>query len=236
MRERPILFSVPMVRAILDGRKTQTRRVVKERHFPADFHTDALRVGVIEALEEWYGSGRGDVLPAPYGQPGDRLWVRETWALVRPQVYDSFTNDWSDPHGWEGPAPKERPSGYALAFAADDHPSHFDDRGFHWRPSIHMPRWASRLTLDVVRVRVERLQDISEADAQVEGVERLTGSLSSLFRSYTSPAIGLATARESFRTLWHALHGRESWDANPWVWVIEWAPLDAAVRAERGGR
>lgn len=194
MKERPILFSGPMVRAILDGRKTQTRRLVKHRQFSEEVHARAAHVGVRAALDEL------PTLPNVYGVPGDWLWVRETWAATDLTVWD-----------------RERAS---LRYRATHDLGPLDG----WRPSIHMPRWASRITLEVTGVRVERLQGISEEDARAEGIEPVglhrwrnympepeAGSIGSRF----------ATARDSFFSLWESINGTESLAANPWVWVIE---------------
>ena len=139
-KERPILCSAPDVMAILDGRKTQTRRIMKpqpNRTWP-DEVTPHWSVGGNRTLP-----GASNPLRCPYGVPGDRLWVREAWRLPD-----------GAPKGW-------------VDYRADD-----TRDGFKWKPSIHMPRWASRITLEVTDVRVERLQDISEADAMAEGVRR----------------------------------------------------------------
>ena len=142
MKERPILFSGPMVRAILDGRKTQTRRPVK---MPKSVNPVALGSMMQRASE------LGPLPGSAFGEPGDRLWVRETFDLDQPAFPDE-----SD---------KSR-----VLYRADHDPQHWGY--FRWRPSIHMPRWASRIDLEVVSVRVERLQSISEDDARAEGVER----------------------------------------------------------------
>lgn len=168
MGDVPILFSGPMVRAILEGRKTQTRRPCR------------------------WGVAR-DAVAA-----GDRLWVRETWAVATGDVCDGNA------------AIRYRADG-ALE-AVNDHRSDALPRMLstsdRWRPSIHMPRWASRLTLPVVSVRAERLHDITEADAVAEGVR--------------DPDLRAAeTARVLFADLWNATYGPEAWDANPWVWRIE---------------
>ena len=174
MTERPILFSGPMVRAILEGRKTMTRRVIKLQ--PTGAADVQYRVAAAVTMPV---SGRQQV--CPYGRVGDHLWVRETWA----------------PHAWP-------PTGPSYQYAADDqYPA--PER---WRPSIHMPRAASRITLEVLNVRVERLHDISEEDAKAEGVT-LKG---------TSRYDG--EARDAFEALWCGINGAESWDANPWVWRI----------------
>ena len=174
MAERPILFSGPMVRALLTGTKTQTRRVAKE--FAGRDDLDAI----LRRFPEQSG--------CPYGQPGDRLWVREAhW----------WFKDEHDPVTGYFP-PK-------LTIEDVEYRADGDDGRKVWRPSIHMPRWASRITLEITGVRVERLQDISEADAVAEGV-------------YTDPA---CPAYDGYRTLWDQINGSGSWDLNPWVWVVE---------------
>ena len=183
MKERPILFSAPMVRAILSGRKTQTRRIVKPQP-----HAGVRRsVFVRSGLED----GHGRELRCPHGAPGTRLWVREQFSYS----YGTGVEDRSPCWYW-----------------ADGQPDYGD-----WArpaPSIRMPRWASRITLEVTGVRVERLQEISYADAMAEGVE---------FGNITDPLTGEIDrdATEAFEVLWESIHGSGSWDMNPYVWVIE---------------
>lgn len=207
MKERPILMSGPMVRALLDGRKTQTRRMVKPQPELSD------RVGFVYKGMA-YGLG-GSFDPKglrnlncrnPYGQPGDRLWVRETW-----QVYSI----------WNGST-----NGNGIKFRADGvkneillpMPIYQPDPEHKWRPSIFMPRWASRITLEIVSVRVERLQEISEADAKAEGVSWDQHwemfAVEEQFGNSHDPRI-------SYSYLWEFINGEGSWDANPWVWVVE---------------
>jgi hypothetical protein len=177
--ERPILFSAPMVRAILSGTKTQTRRVVKGMALlwlrPDGFTPE------FTALPE---NGL-----CPYGQPGDRLWVREAWRA------------WPD----------------GVAYRADISDADLAD-AVHapWRPSIHMHRAASRITLEITAVRVERLQDISEADAKAEGVTRPVPMLDDDPSTYV----------DAFGDLWASINGPGSWDSNPWVWVIEFRRVE----------
>ncbi|WP_186083797.1 hypothetical protein [Burkholderia gladioli] len=178
MKKRPILFSAPMVRAILDGRKTQTRRVAKE--FAGRDNLDAI----LRRFPNQQG--------CPHGEPGDRLWVRETWGQYQL-------------------APED------IVYRADeDFPCGSPKR---WRPSIHMPRWASRITLEITGVRVERLQDISEADAIAEGIEHTSDG----FSVDEGRHFHAARARDSFASLWDGLNEARGhgWEANPWVWVIE---------------
>lgn len=199
MGERPILFSSAMVRAILADAKTQTRRVVK---LPRWAEPGTLEEGADGVLAVARVSGCLADVSCPYGAPGDDLWVRETWAR-RVDV---------DP---EKDAEKAR---HYLRFAADsdDLNSEWHDYGERWRPSIHMPRWASRITLRVTSVRVERLHAISEDDARAEGAPK----------AFTVSDGGDSSHRAGFRNLWRELHGAESWDANPWVWALGFDRVD----------
>lgn len=215
MKERPILFSAPMVRALLAGTKTQTRRVVKMKpHHQIEERDDGTPW-------PWMHDGERNAdswLACPYGQPGDRLWVRETWQGPLLQEFEIDANpDWhyaSHLHQYQNPEHCE--------YAADGGPkpeyTDADDvmrQG--WRPSIHMPRWASRITLEITSVRVERLQDISEADAIAEGVRN----------SLHLP--GGRFARENFAHLWWTINGDGSWESNPWVWVIEFKRVEGGA-------
>ena len=188
MRERPILFSAPMVRAILAGTKCQTRRVVKPRKDP-DYGCE-LSPGEIAGDEHI-------ARLCPYGAPGDRLWVRET-------------------HMDLGGCYLYRADDRAEAERAAVAP------GQGWRPSIHMPRTLSRITLEITAVRVERLQDISEADVMAEGVRRYEAG--SLGMQWDNGIKSITTrgnpAQASYRWLWESINGAGSWDANPWVWVV----------------
>lgn len=222
MRERPILFSGPMVRAILSGQKTQTRRAIKLK--TGDTFDEQALAG---AIQEWQPvhdnvagkavAKRAALIQCPYGKPGDRLWVRETWAgpLVTNEKWESVS----------APSEIERPE-YCV-YAADGGPApEFMDADdilrCRWTPSIHMPRWASRITLEITGVRVERLQDISEDDAAAEGVERDSDG----WLDYLMPSTQCCvSARESFRTLWESINGAGSWEANPWVWVVEFSRI-----------
>lgn len=187
VRERPILFSGPMVRAILAGNKTQTRRVYRPaKGFPC---WDG------EQYPDGSGSQWMDMGPCPFGAPGDLLWVRETWAAHGPMVV------------WRA-----------------DHPTL--DRPViapRWRPSIHMPKWAARIWLRVTDVRVERVGDISDADAIAEGVGPFANSLT----------IDCATTRprDVFAALWDSLNADRGYDffgANPWVWVVSFERTESA--------
>lgn len=175
MKERPILFSAPMVRAILSGQKTQTRRFLGPQPPP------------------------GKALRCPYGRPRDRLWVRETW-----QTQAEFDRI----------RPSELPE---RARYYIQYPATYD----HWvsrkRASIHMPRWASRITLEILSVHQERVQDIDESDALAEGVA------SYFHGGYDFPASAMPPAVANFRRLWNSIHraNGKGWEFNPWVWVVE---------------
>ena len=185
MKERPILFSAPMVRALLAGTKTQTRRIIKPQHL-AFFNQDAAAM-----LSDW------NERPLPYGQPGDRLWVRETFGHFE-------CNQHFKP-------------GCNVYYRADGNCLELEP----WRPSIHMPRWASRITLEITSVRVERLQEISEADAIAEGVTRLPGGdMWTAGGIYDGP-LHDANPCGAYRRLWESINGPDSWAANPRVWAIE---------------
>lgn len=195
-KERPILFSGPMVRAILEGKKTQTRRAVKPQ--PT----------VVNKTHLGWRREHGLRLNCPYGESGDRLWVRETWAL--PPSYDPAL------HGDLRTKPRCGPVCYREQYSTGR-----PWPGSKWRPSIHMPRWACRLVLEVTSVRVERLQDISEEDAKAEGAtfnEKLASKK-------TNPKSRFQRTRHirSFERLWDGLNDKRGygWDENPWVWVIE---------------
>lgn len=209
MKERSIIFSAPMVRAILSGAKTQTRRLFRPQ--------PEYRHGVL--FPQGSSTGYSPSLLAgacPYGLPGDRLWVRETWGA------------W--PHMMGGVQPE------TLRYRADG--EYQNERGtWRWRPSIHMPRWASRITLEITDVRVERLQDISEADAVAEGVRRGDGKWHALgdgeavfldeFGWFAPERYTRHNApRHAFREAWEIINGPGSWNANPWVWVIEFKKLE----------
>lgn len=203
MKDRPILFSAPMVRALLDGSKTQTRRIMK----PQPEWTEPESVwqhGDGHSGTGWYVSNsdypeEGALFYRfPYGQPGDLLWVRE--------------------NGWEAPdlSPRDLREGADTwpAYEYDTEPlmcwenGELKKLGWKRRPSIHMPRWASRITLEVTGVRVERLQDISRGDAMAEGCP------------FPNMAQG-DDPRKWYADLWHSINGPDSWILNPWVWVVE---------------
>lgn len=213
-KERPIIFNAAMVRAILEGSKTQTRRVLDLPHLKRSdtrgydwTWRGQAPIKTIKQQQRHPGGCWQDVRHArllsfcPYGQPGDRLWVREAWAMDR--VYDGRPPSVGNPL-------------FTRWFAADntkDGPSNCNDERGKGRPSIHMPRWASRITLEVTDVRVERVQEISEFDIRAEG----------LTRSDHGPNI-----HASFRLLWDSINAKRgySWESNPWVWAITFRKLE----------
>lgn len=195
MCERPILMNGPMVRAILAGRKTQTRRVARLN--------DSGRVQL--RGRQWHPHDQAARLACHFGQPGDRLWVRETTVRV-------------EEHGYCGPVYAESDNGRAcldwgLAPAPDD-VCEVEPHELKLRPAIHMPRSMCRLVLEITDVRVERLQAISEADAMADGIEVINGR-----HTFNGGLHESRTARESFQALWTSTGG--DWGSNPWVWVIE---------------
>jgi hypothetical protein len=214
--DRPILFNGDMVRAILDGRKTQTRRPIDSLLFVETTNPDR----VIEQSSPDFAAAAMQWVRCPYGAPGDRLWVRETWTPHGPRqpgpamyAADGAIGTWLDDGGggrfWSH-------HGWVSGHAAPDKRGRWFGKPDRWRPSIHMPRWASRLTLDILRVRVERLQDISEEDALAEGFTTGTEEL-------LGGAVARLSARDYFQNTWQDIYGFASWDANPWVWVVTFA-------------
>ncbi|UIZ56314.1 hypothetical protein LZP46_07705 [Acinetobacter sp. SCLZS86] len=224
MKERPILFSAPMVSAILEGRKTQTRRVINPQ--PEGTTLKCFLNG------EWLSKDfNGLALPqiedlpihCPYGKIGDRLWVRETWSTVnlygeialaykadgeitRVVENESFQDEdglinYDDP----------RLEKYSFAAWADDL---LEGKEGNWKPSIHMPRWVSRILLEITNVHVEQLQDISESDCLKEGVG------SPILRDCKKP---------KFMQLWESINGTGSWNKNPWVWVVEFKVIQGGA-------
>lgn len=242
MKERPILFSGPMVRALLDGRKTQTRRVVKpqpptpEQFRGSDFGLDrAIADGVKLYSQNDYdrlpkhptdwsligsvGVARTAGFPmryrCPYGAPGDRLWVRESWQLherfsdLGRVVYAASANrSWSEAH-----------ADFPIDTIGDLKARPFQEG---LRPSLHMPRWASRLTLEITDVRVERLQDISEADAMAEGASPCANGV--WFDG--KPEFAGCDARGAYYCLWEHINGAGSWAANPWAWAVSFRVVE----------
>ncbi|AWC73626.1 hypothetical protein CLM65_11020 [Serratia marcescens] len=204
MKERPVIFNGEMVRAILDGRKTQTRRALNWKRQP---YTEMAERDD-GSLWPWAEDGErgGDIwFPCPFGEVGDRLWVRETFQgpLIPEDELSEYLG--ANPDKFQSPAYCE--------YAADGgaKPEYVDsdeNTRYGWRPSIHMPRWASRITLEITAVRVERLNDISDGDAIREGC------------SAADMKSGDCVA-DVFARLWASIYGVDSWNANPWVWVLE---------------
>ncbi|MGG4624019.1 hypothetical protein ACLPHD_06555 [Serratia odorifera] len=241
MKERPVILNSEMVRAILDGRKTQTRRVMKVQPKPSE-----TRPG-----DFWFSSKKlesmvhvSDFMPGsspiadchlffqehccPFGQVGDRLWVRETWGVVSHDLDENGRIiDWIPDR--PAKAIHEMPfgngyySGHAI-YAADGEFVWGDDDGHGerscWKPSIHMPRTACRILMEITAVRVERLNDISQEEAQAEGMG-LTGWVPSYSNPDNAGFDETFTPYDNFAMLWESIYGVDSWNANPWVWVIE---------------
>ncbi|OVW95700.1 hypothetical protein BME42_20330 [Klebsiella pneumoniae] len=216
MKERGMIFNGEMVRAILDGRKTQTRRIMAPQ--PADdiercIFPNPEAIGWKSSLRHKHGSTTAHF--CHYGKPGDRIWVRETWARYN---IDQNSHD--------------------IAYRATT-PADWPEEGL-WRPSIHMLRWASRILLEITDVRVERLNAISPEDAESEGLERTNftgfGDEPGL-PSYPEPDVYFDPLKkqwkeyppEAFAGLWESIYGEGSWNANPWVWVIEFKRVEGGT-------
>lgn len=234
MKERPILFSGPMVRALLDGSKTQTRRIGKtqcavwtELSVEYSRHAKKGKVAVATHLAYPNGTARHGICECPYGIPGDRLWVREAFRF--PESLDhlspaqvghkaisaGYPQPWC-PTQFEADSSRRTPQEWRDFVT----PPQANDAG-RLRVGMHMPRWASRITLEVTRVRVERLQDISEADAMAEGSPPSHPSIDRISREF-----GYADfPRSWYAQLWEQINGPGSWAANPWVWAIEFRRL-----------
>jgi len=198
MKERPILFSAPMVRAILEGRKTQTRRVCKPQ---PEFNDNAGFILADRRGGKWaYGKGvdhagtvRNFAHKCPYGKQGDLLWVRETFAKNEVMPIN------------------DRPYGDFI-YRADLNERGVSKWAANWKPSIHMPRVASRITLEITGIRVEQLQDISGPDCWAEGI------------THDSEKHGSVT--HTYQDLWVSINGQNSWASNPWVWVIKFRRIE----------
>lgn len=206
MNEHPILFNTEMVKAILDGRKTMTRRVIKPQPINPRYVGGVFADGSVGFINNEHGRS----IVCPYGQPGDRLWVRETWGC--PSWMPSMQK-----------LKEAHEGGAHLIYKATPHEKWkpvgiFEGKtwaeSWLWRPSIHMPRWASRINLEVTGVRVERVQDISAEDIVREGIES-TGTLHWYFAE--------TKRRENFIIFWNKINAKRghSWESNPWVWVVE---------------
>ncbi|ELM7732724.1 hypothetical protein Q2P25_001409 [Escherichia coli] len=201
MKERGMIFNGEMVRAILDGRKTQTRRIMKNQ--PAgDYPDTPALIRSVGGGFQWYGHyGESSIFNCPLGAVGDRIWVRETWAEAGASAPDLKL--------YRANYPAHVPTHYENVPPADE---------IRWTPSIHMPRWASRLTLEITGVRVERLRDLSEDDAKSEGITPSSGGVLPGWEY-----------RINFRDLWVSIYGADNWEANPWVWVIEFKRIEGGT-------
>lgn len=237
MKERGMIFNGEMVRAILDGRKTQTRRPFNWRRQPA------MEMAEREDGKPWPWAedceNGGDIwFNCPFGAVGDRIWVRETWALLGNE--DGCCVDWNDNlcKGDEKTAARiyrasceQRPGDYGLWSIPDnaDWKPHTENEKFEgaWRPSIHMPRWASRILLEITNIGVQRVHSISQNDAAREGLMRLPATGRYCINQGDQYFGGAShNAREVFSWLWQSIYGEESWKANPWVWVIEFKRIE----------
>lgn len=226
MKERPVIFNGEMVRAILDGRKTQTRRLVPEWQRPKPYpendgepHYNWMAVaqsdrrwgyGVFGETEEACAKELSIMAPCPFGNAGDRLWVRETFMDLTGTGIEATTGK------FEG-----------FAYRADTPAGSYGDEvrkeyGLKWTPSLHMPRKACRILLEITAVRVERLNDISEEDAEAEGIdmEALYDSQDCYDCIADHNMTGRPTVTGAFKYLWESIYGVDSWNANPWVWAI----------------
>ncbi|MGI4674891.1 hypothetical protein ACR2YN_06920 [Klebsiella pneumoniae] len=241
MTERGMIFNAEMVRAILDGRKTQTRRIMKAQPESNQLGllliTDSTKHSDIGKYH-WAESNatgnhvRSKLFSCPFGAVGDRIWVRETFCTVDDTQYGG--EKWVDYRA----TPRyeaSHPAGW------DSAPN--DAEALKWRPSIHMPRWASRILLEITDVRVERLNAISEEDAQSEGVHtevwdqtvvaRNYAAIDEFFQFWSEDMPHYVEMnqlyRSSFRSLWESIYGAENWLANPWVWVIEFKRVEGGT-------
>lgn len=212
MKEKPILFSTPMVQAILDGRKTMTRRTVK---FPVKSKTHHISIGE--------SNNPPPITWCPYGEVGTILWVRETFYAWGSWIKNGFTKSGKQKYKFIDITLRSGHVYQYEGFTSDEIKSRKDDGiGWYKRPSLFMPREAGRLFLEITNKRVERLQDISEDDAMCEGINKVFFTK----RGIATPESMEAFAnkgyhKKGFTLLWNSINGPESWSANPWVWVIE---------------
>lgn len=248
MKERGMIFNSEMVRAILDGRKTQTRRIMKvqpeSNQLGLLLITDSTKHSDIGKYH-WAESNatgnhvRSKLFSSPFGAVGERIWVRETWATLGNE--DGCYVDWEDNlcKGDERSAARiyrasceQRPGDYGLWSIPDDAywKPHTKEHKFEgaWRPSTHMPRWASRILLEITDVRVERLNAISEEDARAEGIID-GGCLNCGEPEPCGCANPEPDATDAFAYLWQSIYGQDNWNANPWVWVIEFKRVEGGA-------
>jgi len=212
MKERGMIFNGEMVRAILDGRKTQTRRPIQWKQ------TRFTEIGEREDGSKWPWSEDAEHAcdfwhPCPFGAVGDRIWVRETWQAIHDYCDE---NGHVDERRCARSIPRHRGNYWHPVYQEAWGNESREDREFPWRPSIHMPRWASRILLEITDVRVERLKSISDGDAIREGCS--TADMKS----------GDCVA-DVFARLWASIYGDESWNSNPWVWVIEFKRVEGGT-------
>jgi hypothetical protein len=210
MKTCPIIMSAPMVHALLEGHKTQTRRIIKPQPVSPgeDAYFDAYDGG--PQWNWWTPDNRQyltQIINCPYGKSGDLLWAREMWKGPTSVLFRSSFDLSKGP-----PAPK--------CFYKADVQGDSPYQPANWKSSIHMPRWASRLTLELTDVRVERLQDISEDDAKAEGLKQWEHRNDLAYGYDGGAPHGYGSPRGAFHALWESIHGVDSWNENLWVWVL----------------
>ncbi|WP_313020951.1 hypothetical protein [Atlantibacter hermannii] len=240
MKERGMIFNGEMVRAILDGRKTQTRRIISERHLNLiDLGSQIGECYPLECGIDHENSQSYYREHCPFGKPGDRIWVREAYQgpLFDYEHMEAYLEDSSK---------FEKPDFCVYRADGKPAPEFYDaDDNLHccWRPSIHMPRWASRILLEITDVRVERLNSISHEDAEREGIHIEVWDQTVVARNYAAEDeffqfwsedfphyVNMNDLyRASFQSLWKSIYGEESWQANPWVWVIEFKRVEGGA-------
>lgn len=212
VKQRPILFSTPMVQAILEGRKTQTRRVIKNISEEATFfgieeNPELVSIDIEQEEPEIHNGTfalfEENSSKFPYGNIGDILWVRETWNNYNENFYGF-------------------PDKEIYLYKANG-----TDRTCTWKPSIFMPKDACRIFLEIENIKVERLQEISEEDARAEGIEREWDGIATWYKDYLKPNEMIKRyAKESFESLWKFINGKQSWEENQWIWVIEFKKIE----------
>jgi len=230
--EHPIIFSAAMIDALLAGRKTQTRRLIKpqppahqkEVQYPAvevASSSPLVRKDRYDACRFWHYAGDGTssspLIKSRYGAPGDQLWVRETWCLSDPEFEHQLP-----------PTPRPSKDGRWVYYRATEPDIEGRDNKSPWRTPIYMPRWASRITLEITSLRVERLQSITEEDAQAEGLDHDEKWWYGPMHPVKQMPKVFYDARKAYRSCWNSLHpgAHEDWHADPFVWVISFRKLD----------
>jgi hypothetical protein len=228
--ERPILFSTPMVQAILEGRKDRTRRTKgldTVNKLPSDYDILGYTCDNGKHFAHFVDTTTGEVtaIPCPYGKPGDILWVRETFTILDPEhLMDGMINRYVYKANCDGDCDELRKE-----YIKSGYP-------YNWKPSLFMPRTACRLFLRITKIGVERLQSITEKDAMKEGVEREMMEYEYAYKDYMkniSYHFSPNAAKHSFKTLWIKLNGIVSWDVNPWVWVIEFKKVKICYKTNQ---